>query len=62
MADSTTSNLILANDEAHTDQTQFLLLEFLKANGLDGGGSLVQDFRHVSGESNPSQTLQAEVG
>jgi hypothetical protein len=46
MIDPMTSNLILANDGAHVDQTQFLHLEFLRANWLDG-------VRHVFGELSP---------
>jgi hypothetical protein len=48
-----TSHLILVNDAAHTDQTQFLHLEFLRANTLKNGELRVRGTRHVFGESNP---------
>jgi hypothetical protein len=49
MTDSMTSHLILVNDGAHTDQTQFLHLEFLKANKLGQGKFHIQGARHIFG-------------
>jgi hypothetical protein len=58
MKDSVTSHLILVNnDAAHTDQTQFLDLEFVRANTLKNGELLIQGTRHVFGESKHFPTL-----
>jgi hypothetical protein len=53
MTVSMISHLILINNAAYPDQTQFLHLEFLRANTLKNGELLVQSTRHVFGESNP---------
>jgi hypothetical protein len=49
MTDSMTSNLILVIGGAHTDQTQFLHLEFLKANKLERGKFHLQGSRQIFG-------------
>jgi hypothetical protein len=61
LKDSMNSNLSLENNGAHTNQTLFLHLKFLQANGLDGGGSLLKSVRPVF-EKSDSFTVFASRG